>query len=157
MFLRPKDFLSVAIVVAFLQIPAAGQQNPKAVDPQRACNGAKNQMELNQCAGEQFHKADTHLNTLYGKVLEIMQKDLSEAQDRKDTDLIKHHHQAIEKLKAAERAWIQYRDLHCEAASHQYEGGSIRPMVWGFCMSQTTLDRIEELKSAYEEGDRKLE
>jgi len=85
-----------------------------------------------------------------------MQKDLADAEDSKDADLTKYNQQAIEKLKAAEKVWIQYRDLHCDAARHQIMGGSMSPMVWGYCMAETTLDRIKELKSAYEDGDRKL-
>lgn len=118
-------------------------------DVQRACNGAKNLMELNQCAGEQYRKADGRLNAAYNKALEMMQKELTVAQERKDSDWTRYFEQSIAKLRAAQRAWSQYRDLHCEAARHQYEGGSVSPMIYGFCMAQTTLDRIEELKSAY--------
>jgi len=108
-------------------------------------------MELNQCAGEQYHKADARLNAVYRKVLEIKDKALLEARNHNDSDLIKYNQQSLNKLKAAERAWIQYRDLHCDAVRHEYEDGSMSPMIWGFCMAQTTLDRIEELKSAYED------
>ena len=31
------------------------------------------------------------------------------------------------------------------------------PMVWAFCMEKATRHRTEELKDAYENGDRKLE
>jgi uncharacterized protein YecT (DUF1311 family) len=149
-----------AWAAATVLLPATAllaRQTQKSNDPQRACDEAKSQMELNQCAGEQYHKADARLNSVYRKALETMQKDLSDAQDHKNPDLIKYNQQSIEKLKAAERAWIQYRDFHCEAARHQFEGGSMSPMIWGFCMAQTTLDRIDEMKSAYEDGDRKLE
>ncbi|MGZ4789534.1 MAG: lysozyme inhibitor LprI family protein, partial [Terriglobales bacterium] len=114
-------------------------------------------MELDQCAGQQYRKADARLNAIYHKALDLLHADLAEAQNKKDADQIKYVQQAIDKLKAAERAWIQYRDLHCEAARHQFEGGSMSPMIWGFCMAKTTLHRIDELKSAYEDGDRKLE
>jgi len=133
------------------------QTSIKRRSPGQACDTAQSQMELNQCAGEQYKKADARLNTIYRNVLNMMEKDLADAKDHKDTDQVRYEQAAIDKLKAAEKAWIQYRDLHCEAARHQYEGGSMNPMVWGFCMEQVSLDRIEELKSAYEEGDRKLE
>jgi uncharacterized protein YecT (DUF1311 family) len=109
--------------------------------PQKGpCDAAATQLELNQCYGEQFRKADAHLNSVYANLLKQMQ---SEA--------------AIQKLKVAEKAWIHYRDLHCEAARYEYEGGSISPMVWAQCMATTTEHRIEELKAAYENGERKLE
>ena len=64
---------------------------------------------------------------------------------------------AIDELKAAETAWIKYRDLQCEAAGQQYEGGTIRLSVENMCMSMTTEHRIQEIKQAYEDGERKLE
>ncbi len=155
-FLETKYPLNVAIVL-LIGTTLVAQQTQKLADPQRDCAEAKSQMGLNQCAGEQYHKADERLNAVYRKALDIMQKNLSSAQDHKDAHQIKYNQQAIAKLRAAERAWIQYRDLHCEAARHQYEGGSMSPMIWGFCMAQTTSDRIAELKSGYEDGDQKLE
>jgi uncharacterized protein YecT (DUF1311 family) len=101
------------------------QQSEKSDDPQHACNSATSQMELNQCAGEQYHKADARLNAIYRKALEIMQKNLADAQEQRDAQLIKSSQQSIEKLKAAERAWIQYRDLHCDAAGQQYEADDL--------------------------------
>jgi len=157
LILRSTRCALLATSVVFLTTTLMAQQTRKPDDPEHPCVNAMTQMELNQCAGEQYHKADARLNTIYRRLLETMQKDLADARDRKDSDLIKYSEQGIEKLRAAENAWIQYRDLHCEAARHQYEGGSMSPMIWGFCMAETTLDRIRELKSAYEEGDRKLE
>ena len=79
---------------------------------QHACDQAQTQAEMDQCASEQSHKADARLNAVYRKILGAMQKDLSDAQNApKDADQIKHSQEAIEKLKAAEKIWIQYRDL----------------------------------------------
>jgi uncharacterized protein YecT (DUF1311 family) len=148
---------STAAILLLTATTLLAQQTQKSNDPQRACDEAKSQAELNQCAGDQYHKADARLNSVYQRALDTMQKDLSDAEDHKNSDLVKYNQKAIDMLKAAERAWIQYRDLHCEAARHQFEGGSMGPMIWGFCMAQTTSDRTDELKSAYEEDDRKLE
>ena len=152
-----KFFLTAAAIVLVTVTTLTAQKAQKPADLKRPCNEAKTQMELNQCAGEQYRKADARLNAVYRKVLEFMQKDLSDAQNEKDADQIKYNQEAITKLRAAEKAWIAYRDLHCDAARHQNEGGSMSPMIWAFCMEQTTSDRVEELKQAYETGDRKLE
>ena len=66
------------------------------------CGAAATQSDLNQCAGDEFQKADARLNRIYANLLKQMQGP------------------AVEKLKAAERVWIQYRDLHCEAARYEY-------------------------------------
>jgi uncharacterized protein YecT (DUF1311 family) len=135
LFAKCRSAWAAAIVLLSATVLLA-QQTQKPNDPQRACDEAKSQAELNQCAGDQYHKADARLNSVYRKAIETMQKNLLDAQDRKSPDLVKYSQQAIEKLKAAERARIQYRDLHCEAARHQFEGGSMSPMIWGFCMAQ---------------------
>jgi uncharacterized protein YecT (DUF1311 family) len=121
------------------------------------CDWAQTQQEMNQCSGEQYRKADAHLNTVYAKLVRLLEKDLSEDQQRKNTEQVKFDQTAIQKLKTAEKAWIQYRDLHCDAARHQIGGGSMSPMVWADCMTNSTERRIEDLKDAYELGDRKLD
>lgn len=37
---------------------------------------------------------------------------------------------AVDGLKQAEHDWIAYRDAQCKAAGHQYEGGSMPPMIY---------------------------
>jgi uncharacterized protein YecT (DUF1311 family) len=154
MMTNASKILHVAFVAALTATIMTAQQTTQ---PHTACDAAQSQKDLSQCAGEKQDKADNRLNVVYRKILEIMQNDLSSAQAAKDNEMIKYDEDAVAKLKAAERAWIQYRDLHCEAAGHQYEGGSMRPMVQASCMEEVTLDRISELKSAYENGDHKLE
>jgi uncharacterized protein YecT (DUF1311 family) len=146
-----------AIFVLLTATTLSSQQQDKENTPSQACGDAISQMELDQCAGQQYRKADARLNAIYHKTIDLMKGDLADAQKDKDPNQIKYVQQSIDKLRAAEKAWVQYRDLHCEGARHQYEGGCMNPMIWGFCMADTTLDRIKELKSAYEDGDRKLE
>jgi uncharacterized protein YecT (DUF1311 family) len=136
------------------QQAAKSEKGTPSADP---CAQAMSQMELDQCSGEQYRKADARLNAVYAKALDLMQNDLSDARARGDKSQETYERTAIDKLKAAERAWIQYRDLHCDAAGQQYEGGSMRAMVVSDCLKQTTDHRIEEIKQAYEDGDRKLE
>jgi len=119
------------------------------------CDWAKTQQDMNQCSGEQYSKADAHLNSLYAKLMGLLEKDL--AKNANDAEQRAYNELAIQKLKAAEKAWIQYRDLHCDAARHQFEGGSISPMIWADCMASATEHRIDELKDAYGSPDRKLE
>jgi uncharacterized protein YecT (DUF1311 family) len=152
----------IFVTAAFLLVIGSSAQEPtkpKAGAPseEKPCEQAQSQMELNQCSGEQYHKADVRLNAVYRKVLDSLQKNLTAAQQNGDADQAKWNQAAIAKLKAAEKAWIEYRNLHCDAARHQYKGGSMSPLVWAFCMEHTTKDRIEELKQAYEDGDPKLE
>ncbi|HEY8670017.1 MAG TPA: lysozyme inhibitor LprI family protein [Terriglobales bacterium] len=139
---------------AWTQQEPAISRGSAAKDP---CDNAMSQMEMNQCSGEQYRKADARLSVVYHKALTFLAADVDEARHRNDNDETKHGATSIQKLKAAERAWIQYRDLHCDAAGHEYEGGSMRPMMWANCMKLATEHRVANLKEAYEDGDRKLE
>jgi uncharacterized protein YecT (DUF1311 family) len=154
-----RSILSVAAWLFLFDVsPAQQPAKPKdAPSEERVCDQAQSQMELNQCSGEQYRKTDDRLNAVYRKALDFMQKNLSDARAHGDADEEKYNQAAIEKLKGAEKAWIQYRDLHCDAARHQVGAGSMAPMVWAFCMAGVTEHRIEELKDAYENPDRKLE
>jgi len=123
---------------------AHNSRQDKEQGPQKSpCDTATTQLDLNQCYGEQFRNADAHLNRIYSSLLQQMQSE--------------KNGMAVQKLQAAEKAWIRYRDLHCEAARFEFEGGSMSPMVWAQCMAITTQHRIDEIKAAYETGERKLE
>ncbi len=119
------------------------------------CAKDMTQMEMNICSGDEAEKADKRLNLVYRKAMEYLQQDLAQAGT--DQSQKKWVQQSIDDLKAAEIAWIKYRDLQCEAAAQRYEGGSIRPLIKNNCMSMATEHRVEEIKAAYENGDRKLE
>ncbi|ATA24195.1 hypothetical protein BIY26_00990 [Brenneria goodwinii] len=101
------------------------------------CDNAQTQLDMNQCANEEYKKADSELNTLYQDVL----KRTSDEQ----TNL----------LKSAQNKWIEYRDSDCKFQTFQSKEGSIYPMVYAHCLANKTADRINEFKSMLncEEGD----
>jgi len=126
------------LIIPLLALPLLGfaqntKDRAKGTLQKDPCGAGASQSDLNQCAGDEFQKADARLNRIYANLLKQMKGP------------------AVEKLKAAERVWIQYRDLHCEAARYEYEGGSMSPMVFAQCMATTTEHRIEGLKAAYDE------
>lgn len=114
------------------------QQSTAAAGP---CDSANTQMEMNECSQKEFKKADARLNAIYAKLKKALASDK----------------QALGNLRAAQRAWIQYRDLHCSAAQKQFAGGSIAPLILSNCMEETTKHRIDEIKHTYETDARKLE
>ncbi|HLW52084.1 MAG TPA: lysozyme inhibitor LprI family protein [Candidatus Angelobacter sp.] len=134
-------FFFLRIVAALLLIAAAQEQKPQpsgqGTEPEKPglCEKAVTQLELNQCTAEQYKVVDARLNTLYQQI----NADLGRGKDTL----------AVGKLKAAQQAWINYRDLHCDAARHQFEGGSMAPMIFSDCLTGVTLNRIQELKFAY--------
>jgi uncharacterized protein YecT (DUF1311 family) len=128
-------FLLLLFLSTFVAIAHAQSAPP---DP---CAKAMTQADMNSCYGGEYKKADAHLNSIYRKALAALQSDKT----------------AVADLKTAEFAWIKYRDAHCQAAAHQYDGGSIQPMIESQCLQLVTQHRIEEIKQAYENGDLKLE
>ena len=91
-----------------------------------ACPG-ETQMELNECAGMAYQKADKQLNQAYRKL-------------QRTPDLV-----------AAQRAWITFRDAECKYQASGFDGGSIQPMVYANCLQSLTEDRIKQLEQASQE------
>lgn len=121
------------------------------------CDEAQTQAELNECFGQELHKADVRLNAIYKRLIAAMETELEKSRKGGDPKDVSYGEQQVKKLKAAELSWINYRDLHCAATRHQEEGGSISPMIWARCMTEVTNHRIDEIKDAYAYADRNLE
>jgi len=96
------------------------------------CNNLKTQLEMNACAANEYQRDDAKLNEYY--------KELAEKLGPSEK----------ERLKAAQRAWIKFRDLQCEFEASRYEGGSIQPLVRSSCLAQVTKQRNEDLRRMIE-------
>jgi uncharacterized protein YecT (DUF1311 family) len=96
---------------------------------------AQTQTQMNQEAAAEFKKADTALNKLYPQVL------------------AKFDAEGKEKLKAAQRAWVAFRDAQAELDADMARGGTMAPLLRATSMTQTTEDRIKQLKALLKELD----
>jgi uncharacterized protein YecT (DUF1311 family) len=108
---------------------------------------AQTQVEMNTCAGEEYKAADAELNRVYQAVLKKYKDDPK----------------FLAKLRAAQRAWLAYRDAEEEAkfphadeskTTHYY--GSIFPMCDAQYRAWLTNQRVEHLRewlNGTEEGD----
>ena len=115
------------------------------------------QLQMDRCADFEFHQSDARLNKVYGKVLQYMSDDSAKAKSRNDQAQVDYEQKAMDSLKQAEHAWITYRDAQCNAAAQQYEGGSMSPMIYSQCLTTLTKQRVDALKSIYEDDGWKLE
>lgn len=52
-----------------------------------------------------------------------------------------------EQLKAAQRAWVKFRDGNAEFEASFYEGGSIQPQIRIGCLRRMTVARTAELQA----------
>jgi uncharacterized protein YecT (DUF1311 family) len=99
------------------------------------CNNPQTQSEMNICASIAYQNADRKLNQVYRQLLPKL------SASRK------------QKLISAQQAWIKFRDSSCEFETSAYEGGSMAPMIYGFCLADVTEQRTKDLQRYLEDSD----
>jgi uncharacterized protein YecT (DUF1311 family) len=134
--------------------PAQPGAAPAYTDP---CAANAMTVDFDTCYANLFKLTDQDLNHLYRNTLLAFEADIADAYKRSDQGQLRYDAAAIGDLKAAQAAWIKYRDLQCRAAGQQLQGGSIQPIVVNKCMILVTRHRIDEIRAAYEIGGRNLE
>ncbi|MBJ3777913.1 lysozyme inhibitor LprI family protein [Acuticoccus mangrovi] len=119
---------AVALCVGFATAAAA-----------EGCGDDATQADLNECAAKAYEAADDARDAKYQAIL---------ARLASDSD-------AAALLRAAEEAWVAYRDAECTFATSAVSGGSIYPLVWAECLTGLTKARTETLDAylSCEEGD----
>lgn len=96
------------------------------------CGDAETQDVMSACFALEFENANTQMNS----TLEAMLKKL-DANERSD-------------VQAAQRAWSQYRDLHCQAVGTiRVGGGSLEPTEVNICEADLTRARTKEINDSY--------
>lgn len=93
------------------------------------CGDLVTQAQINQCAFDMYDEADALLNQTYKQVMAKLNPSRQTA------------------LKNAQRAWIKYRDSHCESEASVVEGGSMYPTIQYSCMTTETKKRTDQLNS----------
>lgn len=121
----------LAVVFLIASLPSLAQNS----EQYRTCNAkAKTQGEMNVCASEEAARVDAQLNDVYRKLL-------SQAASQQE---------AVAKIKAAERAWITYRDAYMDAMypakDKQAEYGSIYPMEADLLRAKLAQQQVVALK-----------
>jgi uncharacterized protein YecT (DUF1311 family) len=116
--------LAIAVAGALAVIsPLRAADDNRYGDEYRTCAQGST-VDIEQCVGRLTRTWDQRLNAAYHKLL----KDNPEA----------------DKLRAAQRLWIQFRDANC-----QYHGageGTIHRLEFAECMRSTTAHRALELE-----------
>ena len=121
--------LALLLSCAALSAPA---QRRAAKDP---CRDPQSQAEMNMCAREKFKAADAELNRVYSRLASLLADNEGQR----------------EKLKAAETAWLKYRDDNCEYEASFFDGGSMRPLILSSCFERMTKARAAELRGQIKE------
>jgi len=99
------------------------------------------QSEMNRCADLDARKADADLNHVYQELLSKLKSDEN----------------ATKKLRAAQRAWVAFRDAHLQevypAQDKQREYGSMYPMCYAEIATAITKDRTAQLRRILDDKD----
>ena len=133
--------LTLALAILLAASGAALAQD----DPPLDCANAMSQADMNQCAYLDFEKADKELNAVYRDALKVQ----AEA-DTQAAEMNPAYVGAVKALKKAQRAWIDYRDGHCEGVGYEAVGGSMQPMLIDGCKARLTETRTKELRELAE-------
>lgn len=123
--------LAVAVFLAVSALPCLAQESKDY----QACNQkAVAQADLNACASDEAARVDAELNKTYNQILKAAGDDAD----------------AVAKIKAAERAWVAYRDAYLEAMypakDKQAEYGSMYLMDVNLLSAKLTRRQIEALQ-----------
>jgi uncharacterized protein YecT (DUF1311 family) len=125
--------MKIIALAAIVMLGAAAARAEEAqLYPVTDCGKFTTQMDLNKCAMDNLKSADNALNSTYQAL--VAKQDNAASKQR---------------LKAAQRAWIAFRDRECAfEVGPQVGGGTIWPTEFGGCMEGITARRIRELKQA---------
>jgi uncharacterized protein YecT (DUF1311 family) len=117
-------------VILALMIAAAEIESPPADAEETACYERDySQQAMNRCAGEAYERADKALNAQWKKLVTHYGGESTPARLLRDS----------------QRAWLKYRDAHCELNAYDNVGGSIYPLVVSGCLADLTRKRTSEL------------
>jgi uncharacterized protein YecT (DUF1311 family) len=122
------------VLLLAMTLPAAAQD----VD----CTNVITQLDMNTCAAQDWEEADARLNDVYAQTLAVLQEADANYPISGDSE--------EDRLRAAQRAWIAYRDANCDSAGYPMRGGSAEPLLTYGCLRSMTEDRIAELQALTE-------
>lgn len=92
------------------------------------CEASETNEEMAQCLNSSYETADYDLNYAYEELISALEDS-----------------PAAEQLQEAQRAWIDFRDLACEAEAAYFEGGSAMRLVRLDCLARVTWSRVADL------------
>ncbi|MET0535285.1 MAG: lysozyme inhibitor LprI family protein [Steroidobacter sp.] len=128
--------LLIALTALFVALAAM------AADSSPRCNPAGTQAQMNTCATNELAEADRQLNATYQSLLKKYADDAA----------------FIQKLRAAQRAWVAFRDAELDATYWCMEPnpaacwGSLLPQRYASYKSKLTSERTERLRRLLAKG-----
>jgi uncharacterized protein YecT (DUF1311 family) len=122
-FLLKASLLLLVAPVLLLPFPVVGQTQAQTQTQ------TQTHAQMNQTSMDLFQSSDKELNAMYAK----LKQKLPAA--RRD------------KLIAAQRAWLAFRDAHAAFVASEAQGGSMYPTLLYSTRAALTQDRIRQLRT----------
>jgi len=102
-----------------------------AAAPGPDCERAISQPDFNACAHASYRDADAALNRQWAATLRLVAGEDDAAR--------------VARLRAAQRAWIAFRDAHCDSLHFATIGASLDYMLNIHCRTRMTEERTRQL------------
>ncbi|MGK7877128.1 MAG: lysozyme inhibitor LprI family protein [Xenococcaceae cyanobacterium] len=110
------------------------QDNPILLTQQVNCLNPQTTTQMNQCSSQEAQATDQKLNQVY----QLLIAEVSGKQKQR--------------LLAAQVAWIDFRDKTCEYEKGQFEGGTLAPSTYSYCLARVTQQRVSDLETYLEKA-----
>lgn len=128
-----KRLLAIGSLAALMAVPALAEDEPII-----KCEDAVTQSDMILCAVQEHEAADKKLNEQWPKT----KKAVADWDAALDAD----QRGGADALMKAQRAWIQYRDAHCDVEGFSVRGGTLEPAIIELCLAEVTRKRTVELE-----------
>ncbi len=100
-------------------------------------------LDMNQCGGIKLREADSLLNQVYQARVSSLK---AQAVEEKDGDeLSKIGEETLKRLRAAQKAWIVFRDADCLLQGAEMLHGSGEGTIISGCLADKTFKRVKEI------------
>lgn len=124
------------------QSACIGQMSRACMDSQ---DGGHTTLGMSSCLGAEADVWDLFLNVEY-----LATMALSKVADEGEAEFSPAFANRVESLRAAQRAWIAFRDAECSLAYAQWGSGSMRNIAGADCRMKMTAKRTLELRDMRE-------
>jgi uncharacterized protein YecT (DUF1311 family) len=119
--------LLLAVFICYDSVARAQHMN----SADAPCRNIAVTLAMENCFDRAYKAADRELNQTYSQISKVLQPD------------------DLQRLKVAQRLWIQLRDATCTAESNLYNGGTASAPAYSACLEEETRQRTADLKTTY--------
>jgi uncharacterized protein YecT (DUF1311 family) len=119
-----------------------------AREPPSCGKDADSTGDLHECAAYHFRLADKSLNETYARAIARARADDADSAKfkREYPDSFTPEQTTESAVRAAQRAWIDFRDKQCDLIGLGEAGGTIAPIIIDDCFTRLTEERILGLR-----------